>query len=247
MLTFHYNLPVHLDPSAMPIDEANVTRMRSMGDRRRPRQTAIITDDFRVLGVRLAALGAGMKIPDDLLPVAVGGTFLAESDELAQRIAADPLIAEHIARLVIADDGELDSAACTWSFLPFSSSRSGRRRNRNHRGRGAFCSCDACVAFWSTVGKRRRRRRSHKKYRTHDVPNISIDRLRHPAVHRILRRRSHRPSRFPRDARQPYRAAFNTANASKIRSSKIFLPPTIGPGRTPPPSSTAGRTCWCDS
>jgi DNA-binding LacI/PurR family transcriptional regulator len=109
-LTILYNRPIGMDPSGIPIDATNVSRMAEW--LRGPNApTAIIGDDFRMLGVRLAAIQAGLKIPDDLLMIGVGGTFLAHAGEMPTVSLRYDLVAEQVGRILLADPSEFGGTA----------------------------------------------------------------------------------------------------------------------------------------
>jgi len=109
-LTIHYNRPLGRDPSGIPVDEENVSRMTEwLKGPNRP--TAVIGDDYRMLGVRLAAIRAGLKVPDDLLMIGIGGTFLTDTADMPTVSLRFDVIAEQIARIITIDERDLNGTA----------------------------------------------------------------------------------------------------------------------------------------
>jgi len=108
-LTIHTNTPVGGDPSGIPIDEANVAAMAAwLKDPKRP--TAVIADDFRILGLLRAAGRLKLRVPDDLMVVGVG-------DSIVSRIAQFPcvdlrydLLAQQIVGLIEISESQLGGA-----------------------------------------------------------------------------------------------------------------------------------------
>jgi len=108
-LTVHYNRPVNFDPSGIPVDEANVERMATWlkSDRR---STAVIGDDYRIVGLKLAAQRVGLRVPEDLAVIGIGGTNLALAGGFPTVSLRYDLVAEHLAHLIAADEGDLRGA-----------------------------------------------------------------------------------------------------------------------------------------
>jgi len=109
-LSIHYNRPVRGDPSGMPIDPHNVERMMqwlSQDDR----PTAIITDDYRVAGVRQAAKRLGLRIPDDLQLMPIGGMLSYHGCMDGGVDLCHDQIALQVANLITAKDEELGGSA----------------------------------------------------------------------------------------------------------------------------------------
>jgi len=109
-LTIHYNLSVNGDPSAIPTDEENVARMaRWLNQPHRP--TAVITEDFRFLGLKLAARRAGLRLGEDIAVICVGSQFLSEATDFPHISLGYDLVAQHIVELITKSDDAVDGAA----------------------------------------------------------------------------------------------------------------------------------------
>ena len=61
--------------------------------------------------MRLAAIQAGLKIPEDLLIIGIGGTFLAHAGEMPTVSLRYDLVAEQVGRLLLADANEFGGTA----------------------------------------------------------------------------------------------------------------------------------------
>jgi DNA-binding LacI/PurR family transcriptional regulator len=98
-LTIHYNLPIGQDPSGLPVNEANIERMAKwLSGPNRP--TAVIGDDFRMLGVRLAAQRARLRVPEDVQLLGVGGAQIARTAAIPVIALRYDAMAQHVASLV---------------------------------------------------------------------------------------------------------------------------------------------------
>jgi len=111
-----YNAPVtvpgagrEVDPSGIPTDEANVRRMTEwLGQADRP--TAVVGDDFRMIGVKIAARAAGLRVPDDLEIVGVGGTLVGQAGEFPIINLRYDLMADELAKLIDAPAEQIGKA-----------------------------------------------------------------------------------------------------------------------------------------
>jgi DNA-binding LacI/PurR family transcriptional regulator len=108
-LSIHYNLRVNSDPSGLPHDETNVERMTQwLRGPRRP--SAVITDDYRVPGLRMAARRAELRVPDDLAVISIACTLpppLLETPAVTLRYDA---MMQRAAELVLMDQALLGSS-----------------------------------------------------------------------------------------------------------------------------------------
>lgn len=108
-MTTLVNLPVAKDPSGIPIDEDNLQRM-VVWLTGPDRPTAVVGEDFRIIGLRRAAKRAGLSIPDDLALVAVGGSPISFALDLPYVDLRYDLVAQQIVDLIEADDASLGGA-----------------------------------------------------------------------------------------------------------------------------------------
>jgi DNA-binding LacI/PurR family transcriptional regulator len=105
-LMIHANLPVNSDPAGIPIDEANVARTAEwLTGPNRP--TAVIGEDFRILGVKRAAHRAGLRVPEDLPVVGIGGTAIAEAGEFPSVSLRYDLVGDRLAELILTTESDL--------------------------------------------------------------------------------------------------------------------------------------------
>jgi len=110
-LTIHYNLvDSGLDPSGIPISEANVARMTDWL-KSPDRPTAVVGDDYRMLGLRRAAKRAGLTVGKDLFIVGVGCSVLTFGVGFPCVDLRMPDVAEQTVQLILADDRDLGSNA----------------------------------------------------------------------------------------------------------------------------------------
>jgi DNA-binding LacI/PurR family transcriptional regulator len=105
-MTVHVNRPVQNDPSGIPVDEPNVAAMvKWLGKPDRP--TAVVGDDFRIIGLLRAAEQLKLRVPEDLAVVGVGSSGLAQLLRFPCVDLRFDLLAEQIVNLIEIDEAQL--------------------------------------------------------------------------------------------------------------------------------------------
>jgi len=104
-LTIHYN-----DNRFDPADREEIDRIAAWLDGP-DRPTAVVSSDFRLIGVRRAAEKLGLRVPEDLALIGIGDTPWAQALDLTSLALREELAARHVARMLTADAWQFEGAS----------------------------------------------------------------------------------------------------------------------------------------
>lgn len=105
------------DPPADPSTESNQALITDwLSKPNRP--TAIIGEDFRVMGVKVAAERLGLRIPQDLALVGLGNTPWSVAGQFPSVAYGEEMAARQVVRLIQAEDEEVEGATTHLTVPP---------------------------------------------------------------------------------------------------------------------------------